>query len=203
MKSVTLPVSYFLIFIASAALLVYGGLLWQMDRAQKAVARADTSEALAIYTRLETLFHLVPGLPRVLQREYQEASYNQIAILHGQRNYDESLRKLEQLPAYLPSAAETGEYSFWMGNLLFHQAARAEDPETSVNALKSALAEYQRGLAAQPDDWDLKYNYELIRTIFSQRERDKQKEGQKVKSILDKMRPTEPSRQEVAPEKRG
>jgi hypothetical protein len=65
------------------------------------------------------------------------------------------------------------------------------------------MSEYQRGLAAQPGDWDLKFNYELVRGILAQPERDRKAQEQKVKSIIDKMRPHEPSQQQVAPEKRG
>jgi hypothetical protein len=43
-----------------------------------------------------------------------------------------------------------------------------------------------------------------VGTIFLQKERSQKKEEQKVKSLLDKMRPTnEPSREDQAPEKRG
>lgn len=203
MKQFILRVSYFLIFIVSTGSLAYGWLLWHMDRAQKAVVRGDAEGAIETYARLESIFHRVPWMPRILEEQYKDVSFNQISILYSRGKDDEALKKLEQLPAYAPSLAESGEYSFWMGNLLFRQAARTEDPEGSVSALKAALSEYQRGLAAHSDDWDLKYNYELVRTIFSQRDRDKKKEEQKVKSILDKMRPTDPSRQDVAPEKRG
>jgi tetratricopeptide (TPR) repeat protein len=203
MRKFILRVSYFLIFIVSTGSLAYGWLLWQMDKAQEAWTNGDAPGAVEMYARLESFFHKVPWLPRLLEEEYKNVSFGQISILYSQGQDDEALKRLEQLPTYAPSLAESGEYSFWMGNLLFRQAARTEDPETSVGALKAALSEYQRGLAAHSDDWDLKYNYELVRTIFSQRDRDKKKEEQKVKSILDKMRPTDPSRQDVPPEKRG
>jgi hypothetical protein len=58
-------------------------------------------------------------------------------------------------------------------------------------------------LAVAPEDWDLKYNYEVIRQIFAQKEQDSKREGEKVKSILDKMRPTQDKKQEIAPEKLG
>jgi hypothetical protein len=79
----------------------------------------------------------------------------------------------------------------------------SKDPETVANALKSAMSEYQRGLAAQPDDWDLKFNFELVRNILAQPGRDRKAQEQKIKSIIDKMRPQDPSRQQVAPEKLG
>jgi hypothetical protein len=90
-----------------------------------------------------------------------------------------------------------------MGNLLFRRAVASQDGEEALGYLKSSLAEYQRGLAAAPADWDLKYNYEVIRQIFSQKEQDSRREGEKVKSILDKMRPTQDKKQQIAPEKLG
>jgi hypothetical protein len=113
------------------------------------------------------------------------------------------LAKLEELPADAPTLVESADYSFWMGNLWFRQAVESKNPETSVNALKAALSEYQKGLVAQPDDWDLKFNYELVRNIFGQQDRNRQQQEQKVKTLIEKMRPQEPSRQEVAPEKHG
>jgi hypothetical protein len=128
---------------------------------------------------------------------------NEVAILYSQRKYQDALAKLETLPADAPSVVENSEYSFWMGNLLFRQAVESKNPETSVNSLKAALSEYQKGLVAQPDDWDLKFNYELVRHIFSQKDQSRQQQEQKVKTLIEKMRPQEPSRQELAPEKRG
>jgi HKD family nuclease len=100
-------------------------------------------------------------------------------------------------------AAESGDYAFWMGNLLFRQATESKNPETSLNALKAALSEYQKGLAAKPEDWDLKFDYELVRSIFAQQDRNKEKQQQQIKTLIEKMRPQDPSQQQLAPEKRG
>jgi hypothetical protein len=194
---------YILVFLISAGLLAYGWLTLQFDRAQKAIRQGDTAQALEIYARTEAPFRMLPWLPQLFKEEYKLLSFNQVSILYSQRKNDEALTKLEQLPEHAAALVGSGDYSFWMGNLLFRQAVESKNPEASVNALKAALSEYQRGLAAQPDDWDLKFNYELVRVIFAQQDRDRQKQEQKVKSIIEKMRPQEPSRQELAPEKRG
>jgi hypothetical protein len=128
---------------------------------------------------------------------------NQVAILYSQRKNGDALAKLEQLPSDAPELVESADYLFWMGNVLFRQALESKDPETSVKTLTSAMSEYQRGLAAQPDDWDLKFNYELLRSMLAQPDRDKKAQEQKVKSIIDKMRPTDPTQKQMAPEKRG
>jgi|ERR671924_1922206 tetratricopeptide (TPR) repeat protein len=196
-------IGYLLVFLISAGLIAYGWLMLQFDHAQKALHQGDSARALEVYARAETPFHQIPWFAQLFEDEYKHLSFNQIAILYSQRRNRESLAKLEQLPAYAPALVESSDYCFWMGNLLFRQAVESKDPEASVNALKTALSEYQRGLVSQPDDWDLKFNYELVRKIFSQQDRDRKKQEQKVKSIMEKMRPQEPSRQEMAPEKRG
>jgi hypothetical protein len=198
------PVFYFLIFIVSAGLIGYGWLVLQVEQAQKAQQRGDGDTASNLYTRAETPFYFVPWLGRLLKREYKNVAFSQITILYEQNRTEEAFKKLEQISTTAPALTESGEYSFWTGNLLFRQALQTKDPEAAVNAAKSALSEFQKGLAAQPEDWDLKYNYELVSTVFLQKERSQKKEEQKVKSLLDKMRPTnEPSREDMAPEKRG
>jgi tetratricopeptide (TPR) repeat protein len=192
-----------LVALISLALLAYAGLTFELERAQTAFEQGDLPRALTIYSRVEGPFEKVPWLSQILAEEHKQASLNQVAILYGQRKNAEALAKLEQLPAYAPTLGASADYGFWMGNVLFRQALESGDPETITTSLKSAMAEYQRGLATQPDDWDLKFNYELVRSILAQPERDRKAQEQKVKSIIDKMRPQEPSRQQVAPEKRG
>jgi hypothetical protein len=191
------------VFVISLGLLAYGWLTYELDLAHKAISRGDLDGAAAIYSRVEAPFENLPWLAEILPEEHKQASLNQVAILYGQRRNADALTRLEQLPAHAPGLVESADYSFWMGNVLFQQALESKDPETLTNALKSAMSEYQRGLAAQPGDWDLKFNYELVRGILAQPERDRKAQEQKVKSIIDKMRPHEPSQQQVAPEKRG
>jgi tetratricopeptide (TPR) repeat protein len=192
-----------LVLLISLGLLAYGWMNFELDRARTAFDQGDLERARTIYSRVEEPFQDLPWLAQVFTAEHKQASLNQVAILYSQRKNDEALTKLEQLPAYAPALGDSADYGFWMGNVLFRQALESKDPEAVTNALKSAMSEYQRGLAAAPDDWDLKFNYELVRSILSQPERDRKAQEQKVKSLIDKMRPQEPSRQQVPPEKRG
>jgi len=202
MKKLFSPVFYFVIFIVSVSLIGYGWLVLQTQAAQTAHEQGDILGATQIYGRAEKVFYFIPWLSRILPEEYKDVSLRQVAILYEQDRSDEAFEKLEQISITAPSLTESGEYSFWTGNLLLRRALQTKDPETSVNAAKAALSEYQKGLAAQPDDWDLKYNFELVSQLFQKG--DKSKDQQKVKSLVDKMRQqNEPSREELAPEKRG
>lgn len=194
---------YLLLLLLSLGLLAYGWMMRQFSSAQVAFRQGDTQRALERYGRAENPFTKLPGLAALFREEYKQANLNQVSILYGQNQNQEALAKLEQLPVYAPALAESSDYAFWMGNLLFRQAVESKNPEASMTALKAALSEYQKGLAAEPDDWDLKFNYELVRQIFAQQGRSREKQEQKVKTIIDKMRPPDPSQQQLAPEKRG
>ena len=194
---------YVLVFVISAGLIAYGWVMFELDRAQTAFSQGDLAGAMEIYTRVEGPLQKVPWLAQILAEEHKQASLNQVAILYNQRKNADALAKLEQLPIDAPALVESADYSFWMGNVLFRQAFESQDAETAANALKAAMSEYQRGLAQQPDDWDLKFNFELVRNILKQPDRDRKAQEQKVKSIIDKMRPQDPSQQQMAPEKRG
>jgi hypothetical protein len=194
---------YLLVLLVSAALIGYGWLMLELDRAQKAFSQGDLDGALEIYARVERPFQELPWLAQVFADEHKQATLNQVAILYSQRRNADAVAKLEQIPGQAPALVESGEYLFWVGNLSFREALESKDAETSVKALKAAASEYQRGLAAQPDDWDLKFNYELLRKMLAQPGRDGKAQEQKIKSIIDKMRPAEPSQKQIAPEKRG
>jgi tetratricopeptide (TPR) repeat protein len=194
---------YILLLVISVTLIGYGWMMRQFERAQNAYRQGDSAQSLEIYGEVDKPFQKLPWMSALFKEEYEHLNLNQVAILYGQRKYQEAFAKLEGLPADAPSVVESSEYSFWMGNLLFRQALETKNTESSVNALKAALSEYQKGLVAQPDDWDLKFNYELVRNIFAQKDQNRQQQEQKVKTLIEKMRPQEPSRQELAPEKRG
>ena len=194
---------YLLALLLSLGLLAYGWMMRQFETAQQAFLEGDGARALELYGRAESPFQKLPWLSALLKEEYKQVSLNQVAILYSQNQNQEALAKLEQMPEKAPAMVESGDYAFWMGNLLFRQAVESKNPETSLNALKASLSEYQKGLAAEPDDWDLKFNYELVRTIFAQQDRSKEKQEQKVKSLIEKMRPQDPGQQQLAPEKRG
>ncbi len=204
MKKFIWPAFLVLIFVLSVGLITYGWWIFQVERGHQALRRGDTKTAAEIFSSAEAPFERFPWLTRLVREDYQRLVFNQVGILYAKGSNDEVMEKLQEEAGSAPFLAESGEFSFWIGNALVRQAVQSKNPEASVNALKAALAEYQKGLAAEPDDWDLKYNYELVKHILSQKDRDKKKEEEKVKSILEKMRPlTEPSREQLPPEKRG
>lgn len=193
-----------LVVLVSAGLIAYSWWLFQIERGNWSLRKGARQTAAEIFSSAEAPLFKIPWLAYLVKSDYEKLFFNQIGILYAKGSHDEAIEKLDEGARRAPFLAESAEYSFWTGNIFLRRATQSKDPEASLNALQVALAEYQKGLAAQPEDWDLKYNYELVRHILSQTDRDKKKDAEKVRSILEKMRPTvQPSREELPPEKRG
>lgn len=192
-----------LVFLCSAGLIGYSWLVFQISRGVAAARHGELETATAIFEQAETPFRTVPWLSRILKDDYEKLTFDQVNVLFAQGEPEVIFDKFEEVVRSSPAIKDQGEFSFWMGNLLFRRAVASQDGEEALGYLKSALAEYQRGLTVAPEDWDLKYNYEVVKQIFAQKEQDSKRQGEKVKSILDKMRPTQEKKQEIAPEKLG
>ncbi|MBI4488217.1 MAG: hypothetical protein HY694_03970 [Deltaproteobacteria bacterium] len=204
MKKFIWPFILLLILVLSAGLISYAWWLFQIEKGHRTFRRGDNQTASEIYQAAEAPFRTVPWLAQLLRDDYQRLAFSQVGLLYAEGRNDEVIEKLQEEVVRAPFLLESGEYSFWLGNALLRRAVQSKDPEASMDALKAAGAEYQKGLVAQPEDWDLKYNYELVKHILSQKERDTKQQEEKVKSILEKMRPTvDPSREKLPPEKQG
>jgi tetratricopeptide (TPR) repeat protein len=203
MKKFFWAVFLILVFLCSAGLIGYSWLVFQISRGVAAARQGELETAAGFFELAETPFRTVPWLSRVLTDDYEKITFDQVNVLFAQGEPEVIFDRFEEAVRSSPTIKDRGDFSFWMGNLLFRRAVASQDGEEALAYLKSALAEYQRGLAVAPEDWDLKYNYEVIKQIFSQKEQDSKREGEKVKSILDKMRPTQDKKQEIAPEKLG
>jgi tetratricopeptide (TPR) repeat protein len=203
MKKFFWAVFLILVFLCSAGLIGYSWLVFQISRGVAAARHGELETASNILELAETPFRAVPWLSQILKGDYERLTFDQVNVLFAQGEPEVIFDKFEEAVRSSPTIKDQGDFSFWMGNLLFRRAVASQDGEEALGYLKSALAEYQRGLAVAPEDWDLKYNYEVIRQIFSQKEQDSKREGEKVKSILDKMRPTQDKKQQIAPDKLG
>ena len=192
-----------LVFLCSAGLIGYSWLWFQISRGVAAARHGELESAAGFFELAETPFRTVPWLSRILRDDYEKLTFDQVNVLFAQGEPEVIFDRFEEAVRSSPTIKDQGDFSFWMGNLLFRRAVASQDGEEALGYLKSALAEYQRGLAVAPEDWDLKYTYEVIKQIFSQKEQDSKREGEKVKSILDKMRPTQDKKQQIAPEKLG
>jgi len=192
-----------LIFVLSVGSISYAWWLFQIEKGNQSLQRGDSQKAEEIYREAKAPFRQIPLLTQLFKSDYQSLVFNRIGLLYANGQIEEVLEKLQEEADHAPFIAQTGEYSFWMGNVLLRKAIRSKVPEDLVNALEAARGEYRRGLTVEPDDWDLKYNYELVLHMLSQKGRGKIK-MEKVKSILEKMKPLRiPHKGVLQPEKQG
>jgi tetratricopeptide (TPR) repeat protein len=181
----------------------YGIWLLQLERGARAVERGDLEAAGEFYASAETPLRSLLG--RAFPDHYARAVFPQIALLYRRGKTDEAIGKLERAAVVSPSLTERPEYSFWSGNVLLRRALDNTDPEIIVKNLYAAGGHFRKALEGAPDDWDIKYNFELVQYILAEQEREKEKEEARMKSILERIRTvTEPAEKEPPPpEKRG
>ena len=203
MKKLIWPILLTLIFVLSGGLIGYAYWLYQVEKGDEALLGGDSDRAIEIYQETATLFTKAPWLATFLRNDYQKLTFNQVRIFYLRGQSDEAIEKLEEGSLRAPFLAETAEYAFWAGNLLVRKALQTKDRMDSLDLLKESLEIYQKGLFLQPGDWDLKYNYELVKYLLSLRAKDEKKGEEKAKSILEKTRPGDPFQDKLPPEKRG
>lgn len=193
------------ILLLSLALLGSGAWLMQLERGARAVDRGELDAAASIYASAERPFASVSVLAWLFPDHYSRSVFPQVALLYGRGKINEAIGKLEQAAAVVPSLTERPEFEFWSGNVLLRQALDTDDPDVIMKNLFAAGEQYRKGVVAMPDDWDLKYNYELVQYLIAQQESENKKEESRIKTILERMRTvTEPGEKEPPPpEKRG
>ena len=189
--------------VISLLLLGYGIWALQLERGARAAAHGELDTATALYTSAEWPFPSF--LARAFPDHYSRAVFPKIALLYNRGKTGDAVVELERATARAPSLAERPEFAFWSGNVLLRRALEATDSEIIIKHLYAAAAHYRKALEASPDDWDIKYNYELVQHVLAEQEQEKEKEQSKMKSILERIRTiTEPAPKEPPPpEKQG
>jgi tetratricopeptide (TPR) repeat protein len=203
-KKLISPILLTILFVLSGALIGYAYWLYEVEKGNEALLSGDEEKAAAVYERTAALFTKAPWLVHLLRTDYQKLAFNQVRTFYQRGQNDAAIERLEEASHTAPFLTETAEYAFWAGNLLVRKALQTKDRADSLDLMKEALEIYHKGLVLQPGDWDLKYNYELVKYLLSLRVKDEKKGEEKAKSILEKMRPaTDPLRDNLPPEKRG
>jgi hypothetical protein len=135
--------------------------------------------ALALFATAEARFRRFGLAQQVFSREHARAVYNQLALLFQAGEYDAVLEKAATAP--LGAAPR-----FWSGSALFARAMAKSKPEERLVWLTRAEDEFRQALAAKPDDWDTKYNYELAARLAAELRKEPKK---KPDSLMQLLRP--------------
>jgi tetratricopeptide (TPR) repeat protein len=126
----------------------------------EALAAGDPARALASYAIAEARFDRVPVIRQILAGDYARAVAAQLWIDYRLERYDAVIEKAQHSP-------DDAAPHFWAG-LAFYAKSRGDGkPEEQFAWLTRAEEELRRAVEAAPDDWDTKYDYELVTRLAS------------------------------------
>jgi tetratricopeptide (TPR) repeat protein len=144
-----------LLFLTGAAALAYSWWTRPVTSADRALGETQYERALAQYATMETRFDRVPFSKQLFTAEYNRLISNQLWLLYRLGRYDDTIEKAERAP-------EAANPHFWAGCAMFRELDPAQKPDEQQQWINRAQEEFRLAAEANPDDWDTKYNYELL-----------------------------------------
>ena len=122
MKKFFWAVFLILVFLCSAGLIGYSWLVFQISRGVAATRHGELETAAGFFELAETPFRTVPLLSRILKDDYEKLTFAQVNVLFAQGEPEVIFDRFEEAVRSSPTIKDQGDFSFWMGNLLFRRA---------------------------------------------------------------------------------
>ena len=150
-----------LALLVGSAALVYAR--WTRPAADGDAALADGryEQALTSYADAEVRFDGFTGAREFFAADYSHVMANQLWLLHRLQRYDEAIDKAQRAP-------ETARPHFWSGCAFFEKARAEPTPDARLGWLTRAEEEFRRAVEAAPDDWDTKYDFEMVTRLAAE-----------------------------------
>ena len=147
--------------LAGVAMLAYARWTDDLHRADEALAAGRLEEALAGYKAASLRFDRTPAARQMFTGDYDRTVATHLWVLYRLKRYDETIELAERAPvAALPH--------FWSGCAFFQKAVVEEKPDTRLGWLSMAEEEFRKAVEATPDDWDTKYDFELVTRLAAE-----------------------------------
>ena len=136
---------------------------WTRPTADGDAALADGryEDALASYARDETRFDRLAAAKEFFAADYSHVMANELWLLYRLQRYDETVDKAQRAP-------ESALPHFWSGCAFFEKARAEEKPEPRLAWLTRAEEELRRAVEAAPDDWDTKFDFEMVTRLAAE-----------------------------------
>jgi tetratricopeptide (TPR) repeat protein len=150
-----------LALVAGSSALAYAR--WTRPSADGDAALADGryEEALASYARAETRFDRLAAAKEFFAADYSHVMANQLWLLYRLQRYDETIDKAQRAP-------EGALPHFWSGCAFFEKARAEEKSEPRLAWLARAEEELRHAVEAAPDDWDTKFDFEMVMRLAAE-----------------------------------
>ena len=200
--------AWLLLLVVSLGLVSYARWLYRIAEGNRALAAADIAQARQAYAAAAQHLEGFGALRALLPSGYRQLIFNRARALYAAGEDEELARMLDTEAARAPFLAEESEYHYWMGNVQCRRALAQKDKQALQVGLQQAGESYRRALAASPNDWDSKFNYELVTHVLENMRKGKEdslerlKRGQ-VKLLRENIEKSRNQQNQLAPEKRG
>ncbi len=197
-----------LVLAVSLLLVSYARWLRGISAGNRELAGGDYAAAAKAYDAASQRLTRFPWVRTLGGPGYRQLVFNHARALYAAKQDDGLMQMLENEGRSAPFLTEDREFYFWTGNVQFRHAIAQKDKQTVQAGLQQAADAYRRALAAAPDDWDIKYNYELTVNLLASMRKGKDDQLEKIKKgqmkILKEETDKDKERQQkMAPEKRG
>jgi len=168
--------------VVFAALAAYGAMTQRIERAAALYWDGSTDDAVEAFQALDARFRRHPWMARLLPAERDRVLDNYLRLLYLDQEYDRVI--VEGEAALLEHPGPAPVVSYWLGNAYYRKALGGQAEEEDALAwLRRAGDQYEQAIVQSSDDWDLKYNHEMVQTLL--RKLDSQTEP----SSFDILRP--------------
>ncbi len=150
-----------LVFVAGCAMVAYAQWSGPAAAGDAAVARGRYEDALARYLEAEARFDRIAAAKELFDDDYRHLIASELWLLHRLQRYDDILDKAQRAP-------ERAQPHFWSGCAYFEKARAEEKPDARLAWLTRAEEEFRRAVEDAPDDWDTKYDFELVTRLAAE-----------------------------------
>jgi len=150
--------------LTGALLIMAGRWFSPMVSAQQAMKDGRLQEALLEYRNAERRLAGSSIVRRLLPEVYDSAISSELAIMYSLKQYDEVIDKA--------GASGSSAARFWAGCALFAKADVDISDKNRLNWMAQAQQEFRGAIDAEPDNFDARFNYELIARLIAGMKKD-------------------------------
>jgi tetratricopeptide (TPR) repeat protein len=150
-----------LVLVAGGAALAYARWTDPIAEGDRAIAGGDIERALAAYGRAEARFDRVGAARQIFADDYAHVIASELWALYRLGRFDDAIEKADRAP-------DAAQPHWWSGCALFEKARGEEKPEARLGWMTRAEEELRRAVESAPDDWDTKYDFELVTRLAAE-----------------------------------
>ena len=178
-----LPLLLALLVIVSLGFLAYGYLqssvASQEERAQQLESNNQSQEAMEEYQGLVQYLGNLSVLRSRFEQEYSSAMVAQLRLLYAMERFDEAIELADI--CIQEEISDLAAAYFWSGNAFFQKGINEEAMEDAFAWFNRSQDQFHKALEQDSQQrWNIRFNYELIRTALEQAEQDQDDKPVKV-----------------------